>query len=141
MWLYENRIFLEEDIEDNVGFIYLIENTTTGKKYIGKKLFTRSKSFQKNKKKKTRRIQSDWLTYTGSNDMLNEHIDRGDTIKKTILHLCKSKGWLNYLETKEIFARDCLLNDVYYNDWVSVRVRRSHLKIVKPLKPNNKISS
>ena len=101
---------------------------TDYKHYVGKKLFTKPKTYQKNKKKKKTRVASDWLTYTGSNEQLNEDIKNGHSIKKEILHLCKSKGWCTYLESKEILVRDCLLSDKYYNYWISCKIRRSHLK-------------
>lgn len=128
MWLYEGKEFTEEMIGENVGFVYLITNHSSGKQYIGKKLFTKSKTFQKNKKKKRTRVASDWITYTGSNDQLNEDIQSGHSISKEILHLCESKGWCTYLETKEILSRDCLISDLYYNHWVSCKIRRTHLK-------------
>jgi hypothetical protein len=128
MWLYNEQEFTEDMIGDNVGFVYLITNLTNGRMYIGKKLFTRSKTYQKNKKKKKTRVSSDWMIYTGSNDRLNEDIIKGDQIKKEILHLCSSKGWCTYLETKEIIVRECLLDDKYYNNWFSARIRKTHLK-------------
>ena len=128
MWLYQEKEFTEDMIEDNVGFVYLITNTTNGKLYVGKKLFTKSKTYQKNKKKKRKRVSSDWMEYTGSNDMLNEDVQNGHQIKKEILHLCKSKGWCTYWETKEILMRDSLINDKYYNKWLSARIRSIHLK-------------
>lgn len=129
MWLYNGEEFTENMIEDNIGFVYLITNNTNGKKYLGKKLFTRSKTFQKNKKKKRKRVASDWLAYTGSNEQLNEDIKKGHSISKEILYLCKTKGWCTYLETKEILSRDCLIHDDWYNYWVSCKIRRTHLKI------------
>ena len=128
MWMYNNEVFTEDMIEDYIGLVYKIYNVSSGKTYIGKKFFKKSKTYQKNLKKKKKLVASDWETYTGSNDVLNEDIQKGDMIKKEILHLCKSKGMLSYMETKEIFERDCLLKDIYYNTWVSVRVRRNHLK-------------
>lgn len=128
MWIYNNIPFTEEMIGEHVGFVYVITNLTTGKMYVGKKLFTKSKTVQRNKKKKRTRVASDWLEYTGSNDVLNEDVQSGHVLKKEIIHLCKSKGWLSYMETKEILVRDCLLSDKYYNSWVSARIRRSHLK-------------
>lgn len=128
MWMYNNEVFTEDMIEDYIGFVYKIYNVSSGKTYIGKKFFKKSKTYQTNLKKKKKLVVSDWETYTGSNDILNEDIQKGDMIKKEILHLCKSKGMLSYMETKEIFERDCLLKDTYYNSWVSVKVRRNHLK-------------
>ena len=60
--------------EDCIGFVYLITNTATGRKYIGKKLAKFSKTSykvvtQKNgvkKKKKIKsKVESDWKTYYG----------------------------------------------------------------------------
>ena len=128
MWLYNDQEFTEDMIGDYIGFVYLITNHSNNKQYIGKKLFTKSKIYQKNNKKKRKRVSSDWMTYTGSNEELNEDVKKGDSITKTILHLCKSKGFCSYYESKEILTRDCLLSDKYYNTWLSVRIRRTHLK-------------
>jgi hypothetical protein len=127
-WIYNGTVFTEEMVDDNVGFVYIIYNLTKNKQYIGKKLFTKSKTYQKNKKKKKTRVASDWMTYTGSNEQLNEDIKNGDSIQKEILHLCKSKGWCSYLESKEILVRDCLILENYYNYWISCKIRRTHLK-------------
>lgn len=128
MWIYQGSEFTEDMIGDNVGFVYVITNHSNGKQYIGKKLFTKSKTYQKNKKKKRKRVSSDWMEYTGSNDQLNEDIQFGHTVSKEIIHLCKSRGWCTYLETKEIIVRDSLLDDKYYNNWFSARIRKAHLK-------------
>lgn len=128
MWIYDGKKFSEELIQDNVGFVYKIINTDNGKQYIGKKLFTKSKIYQKNKKKKRTRVSSDWIEYTGSNEELNEDIKNGAKIDKFIIHLCKSKGWCTYQETKEILTRDAIIDPMYYNSWVSCKIRRSHLK-------------
>lgn len=128
MWYYNNEIFTEDMILNNVGFVYIITNLTNNRKYIGKKLFTKSKTYQKNKKKKRKRVSSDWITYTGSNEELNIDIQKGHQIHKEIIHLCKSKGWMTYIETKEILNRDCLISEEYYNHWVSCKIRRNHLK-------------
>ena len=128
MWIYQNKLFTNDEINDNVGFVYLITNLDTGKKYVGKKLFTKSKTYQKNKKKRKTRVESDWLEYTGSNDLLNEEISQGANIHKEILHLCKTRGWMTYLETKEIIERNALLDENYYNYWFSAKVHGNHLK-------------
>jgi hypothetical protein len=128
MWLYNGTEFTEDMISDNVGFVYLIENLTNNRMYIGKKLFSKSKTYQKNKKKKKKRVSSDWMSYTGSNDQLNQDINNGHLVRKQILHLCKTKGWATYHETKEILVRDCLIDTKYYNQWLSARIRSSHLK-------------
>ena len=127
MWSYKDKQFTEEMIEDHVGFVYLITNNTTGMKYVGKKMFTRSKTYQKNKRKRRMRVASDWESYTGSNGLLNEHVEAGNDITKEILHLCTSKGWMSYYETLEILQRQALQDDKYYNQWISCKIQARHL--------------
>ena len=68
-WYYQNTP-VETLPDDCVGFVYLITNNSTGRKYIGKKLAKFSKTTYKtvklkngNKKKKRikTKIDSDWL--------------------------------------------------------------------------------
>ena len=81
-WYYQDTI-IEELPEDCVGFVYLITNVTSGRKYIGKKLAKFSKTSYKvvklkngaKKKKKIRsKIDSDWREYYGSNLELNADV-------------------------------------------------------------------
>jgi len=127
-WLYQGKQFDSDQIGDYVGFVYLISNTDTNMSYIGKKHFQRKKAYQKNKKRRTMLVESDWKNYCGSNDVLKEHASRGDNITKEILYLCLSKGWMSVIETKEILNRDALIKDDYYNNWCSLKVHAKHLK-------------
>lgn len=127
MWLYNGKEFTSDMKDDYVGFVYLIENLDNGMKYIGKKLFTSSKTYQRNKKKKRMRVESNWNEYTGSNELLNEHVSNGANLQKTILYLCKSKGWMSYFETLEILQRQAIQSNAYYNSWVSCKIQRKHL--------------
>jgi hypothetical protein len=107
----------------------MIENTITGRKYIGRKYFSKAGYKQVNGKRKKVRQPSDWQNYYGSNETLKEDVSilGEDKFVRTILHLCKTKSECSYLETKEIFARDALLSPQYYNDWVQCKIRRAHL--------------
>jgi hypothetical protein len=129
-WIYNNADFTEEQIGENYGFVYLITNLTTGKKYIGKKFFYSSRTKQVKGKKKRIKVSSDWQTYYGSNEELKKDviIHGKDKFKREIIHLCLSKGAAGYLEAKEQFVRGVLESDEYYNTWIMVRVRKSHLK-------------
>jgi len=135
MWLYENKEFEPENLDPKelYGFVYMIVNNETGKKYIGKKFFWSSKTRQVKGKRKRYKAESDWRDYYGSNAVLAEEVKSAGASKYTrfILHLCRSKAECAYLEAKEQFARDVLVSDEYYNDWVSVRVTRRHLVKVK----------
>lgn len=132
-WTYRGKSVGADDIGDNYGFVYLITDTLTGKKYVGKKLFWNKKVRFVKKKKKRTVVESDWKTYYGSNlELLAEIAKVGqDRFKREILHMCKSKGECNYWEAQEQFKRNVLLDDSYYNSWIMVKVNRSHLKKIK----------
>ena len=129
-WQYKDKDFTEEQIGENYGFVYLITNLKTGKKYIGKKFFYSSKTKQVKGKKKRIKVSSDWQTYYGSNEELKKDVimHGKECFKREILHLCLSKGAAGYLEAKEQFVNGVLESDEYYNTWIMVRVRKSHLK-------------
>ena len=129
-WTYKDKEFTENDIGDNYGFVYCITNTTNGRKYIGKKFFYSSKTKQVKGKKKKIKVLSDWQTYYGSSAELSKDVlSLGqENFSREIIHLCKSKGECGYLEAKEQFVRGVLESDEYYNTWIMVRVRKSHIK-------------
>jgi hypothetical protein len=132
-WTYNNIDFTEDLIGDNYGFVYQITNLTNGRKYIGKKFFYSSKTKQVKGKKKRYKASSDWQTYYGSSaELTKDVLSLGhDKFKREILYLCLSKGDCGYLEAKEQFVCGALESDEYYNTWIMVRVRKSHLKGIK----------
>jgi hypothetical protein len=129
-WLYDNKDFTEDLIGENYGFVYRITNMVDGRQYIGKKFFYTSKTRQVKGKKKRFKVSSDWQTYHGSSDILQKDVilHGQDNFKREIIHLCKSKGECGYLEAKEQFVNGVLESDMYYNSWIMVRVRKSHIK-------------
>jgi len=137
VWLYENRE-IQQLPEDCIGFVYLITNNITGRKYIGKKLAKFSKTTYKvvklkngNKKRKRikSKIDSDWQLYYGSNDQLNKDIDTlgAENFTRHILYYCKSKAECSYVEAREQFNHKVLESNDYYNGQISVRVHGSHI--------------
>jgi len=137
-WLFESKT-IQVLPEDCVGFVYLITNNTTGRKYIGKKLAKFSKTTYKtvklkngNKKKKKIRgkIESDWQTYYGSNEQLNKDVAEfgNQNFTREILYYCKSKAECSYIEAREQFSRRVLESDDWYNGHIQVRVHGSHIK-------------
>ena len=129
-WQYNNNDFTEDLVGENYGFVYLITNLVTNRKYIGKKLFYFSKTKQVKGKKKKYKAPSDWQTYYGSNEELKKDVQThgAENFKREITHLCESKGECSYLEAKEQFINDALISDDYYNTWIMVRVRKSHIQ-------------
>ena len=129
-WIYNDKDFTEQEIGDNYGFVYIITHLTTGKKYVGKKFFysVRTKII-KGKRKKLKSF-SDWQTYYGSNSELQNDVQTYgvESFKREILHLCRSKGECSYLEAKEQFDRCVLESTDYYNAWIMVKVRKTHIK-------------
>ena len=138
VWLFENS---QVDVlpDDCVGFVYLITNNATGKRYIGKKLakFSRTtyrvvkqKNGIKKRKKIKSKIDSDWQLYYGSNDQLNKDIQQLGTqsFTREILFYCGSKAECSYIEAREQFRHQVLESDDYYNGQISVRVHGSHIK-------------
>jgi len=137
-WLFESKT-IEVLPEDCVGFVYLITNNTTGRKYIGKKLAKFSKTTYRtvklkngNKKRKKIRgkIESDWQTYYGSNEQLNKDVERlgAGNFTREILYYCRSKAECSYIEAREQFSRRVLESDDWYNGHIQVRVHGSHIK-------------
>lgn len=128
-WSYNGLPFTEEDVGNSYGFVYEIVNLTNNRRYIGKKFFTKAGTRQIKGKKKKVRLSSGWENYWSSSDELKEDVKKlGDeNFTRTILYLCKSRSECSYRETKEIFIRDALLTDDYYNKWVSCKIHKAHV--------------
>ena len=137
-WTYQ-RTTVETLPEDCVGFVYLITNTVSGRKYIGKKLAKFSKTTYRvvklkngNKKRKKIRskIDSDWQTYWSSSDELKKDIESlgQENFTREILFYCKSKSECTYIEARTQFERKVLESDEYYNGQISCRIHQSHIK-------------
>jgi hypothetical protein len=129
-WQHNGKDFTEDLIGDNYGFVYCITNTKNNRKYIGKKFFYSAKTKQVKGKKKRYKAASDWQTYYGSNDNLRKDVLQlgHDKFTREIIHLCKTKGECGYLEAKEQFVRGVIESENYYNTWIMVRVRDTHIK-------------
>ena len=132
MWLYENREY-NETPEEYQGFVYEIEELSTGKKYIGKKNFWRPKILPKNSKRTRRvrtRVESDWKNYFGSSKEVQALVESNgiENYKREILRLCKTKGEMSYYEAKLQFENDVLLSDQYYNEFIGCKIHSKHIK-------------
>lgn len=102
----------EFDENSNYGFVYLIENTISGKKYIGQKKFAA--------------LCYKWQSYTSSSIPLNNDIRvyGKDKFKFKILIICKTSKDLNESEKSTQLEHDVLNSRLpsgellYYNKYV-----------------------
>lgn len=132
MWYYKGKEY-DETPEEYQGFVYLIAELDTNKKYIGKKNFWKPKVLPKNSKRSRRvrtRVESDWKDYYGSNKELQLLVEsKGiENYRRDILRLCKTKGEMSYYEAKLQFEHDVLLRDDYYNEFIGCKIHSRHLK-------------
>jgi hypothetical protein len=98
----------EFDPKDWFGFLYEIEQKSTGRTYIGKKFFTHKR--QKTKANKSRTKESDWAYYTSSSESVNALIDECGKLdfEFRIVLLCSGRCMLGYEEESYQRARDVL---------------------------------
>ena len=85
MWLHEGKQ-LEIVPEDAYGFVYLITNNVTGRKYIGKKLFWFKKIKTVKGKRKRIKVESDWRDYWSSSDDVKKDV-------KELGEYLRARGW------------------------------------------------
>ena len=117
-WLYEGKPFTSDDIGDFFGYVYCITNIETGKKYIGRKYFTSCRKPRSGKSKRRVTTESDWKRYYGSSKELKSDVkELGRSVfKREILSLHRTKGWVNYEETRQLFLNNVLSEDEnFYN--------------------------
>ena len=131
MWYYRNELYNEAP-KEYMGFVYLITDTVANKKYIGKKLFWNKRKLKPLKGKLRKRIQiveSNWKSYYGSNEQLQQLVEESDSVRfeREILHLCEKKGIMGYLEAREQFDRNVLLSDEYYNEFIGCKIHSKHV--------------
>jgi hypothetical protein len=129
-WMFLERDFNSIDVGDNFGFVYLITNLTNQRQYIGRKYFWSFRT-PKGKKRKVKQ-ESDWKKYYGSCPELKDDIKLfgKENFSREIISLHKTKGKVNYEETKQLFVNGVLTESLddgipkYYNSNVLGRYYR-----------------
>lgn len=129
MWMYDNEEItsIEQVPEGAMGFVYLLINLETGRRYIGKKYLYSERKTKLGKKevaalenkrlKKWKMVkkESEWLNYTSSSEEIKKEIAEGVQFSKIILQWTYSKMETYYLEVKLQFKNDVLESDEWYN--------------------------
>lgn len=130
MWYYEDQPVETVDLDKFYGFVYVIENLKTGRKYIGKKLLKHRKTKQVKGKKKRILVESDWQSYYGSNKRLLEDVEEfgKENFRRTILKWCSTKGEASYWELFHQMTNHVLFDENYYNEFVGVKIHSRHIK-------------
>lgn len=138
-WTFEGVEVTE--LPDCVGFVYLIINNKSNKRYIGKKLshFTKTsvktvtlKSGIKKKKKVKTQVESDWRTYWSSSvELQNDVKELGEeNFTREILFYCQSKGTLSYIELREQILNKVLEDStLWYNGIIQAKIHRNHVRL------------
>ncbi len=137
-WTYQGNP-VEQLPEDCAGFVYIITNLQSQRKYIGKKLakFRRTKqrvvkfkNGNRRKRKIRTQVESDWRDYYGSSPELLRDIESlgKENFSREILYFCQSRAQCSYIEAREQFNRQVLESDGWYNGHIQVRVHGSHIR-------------
>lgn len=124
-WLLDEKLTQLDELP--FGFIYIITNNISNRKYIGKKqcITTKKRPPLKGKKnKRHEKVETDWKSYTSSSNDVNNDIKsigiHNFTFK--IVKYCNSKWELSYHEAKIQFEREVLLTNEYYNGIINLRI-------------------
>ncbi len=139
-WIDQSGKCVNKQPDNIYGFVYLITNLNNGRIYVGKKAFLYNKKTRLSKKAKKvtgkrvkrEQIDSQWLKYFGSSiDLKADVALLGEgSFKREILHLCKNKAQMNYMEAKEQFQRGVLeMGDKSYNKWIGIKAFKSQFII------------
>jgi len=132
-WTYKDEPVTDEVIGDAYGFVYVITNNTNGRRYIGRKYFTKAGYKTVKGKRKKIRLSSGWEDYYGSNKTLLEDVAKhgAENFSRAIIKMCKNKSECSYWETHYIFQFEALLSDRWYNEWVTCKISAKHLASLK----------
>ena len=132
-WTYNNEPVTEEIIGDAYGFVYVITNELSGRRYVGRKYFTKAGYKTVKGKRKKLRVSSGWEDYYGSNKTLLEDVKNlgAENFSRAIIKMCKNKSECSYWETHYIFQFEALLSDRWYNEWVTCKISAKHLASLK----------
>ena len=129
-WYYQGTAFTSNDIGDFFGFVYVITNVQSGRKYIGRKYFWQKRKPRTGGRRVT--SESNWKKYYGSSGELKQDINNcgHNSFRREILSLHTTGGKTNFEETRQLFANNVLTESLtdgtpaYYNSNILGRYYR-----------------
>ena len=130
-WQYLGKSLTDDLIpEKAIGFIYLIVQKSTKKKYIGRKMLTSASTKTVNGKKKKVRKESDWRDYWSSSPTIKQYIKDNGTqdFTREVLVFVSSKGMLAYAEEYALYTVGALEKDDWLNENIRAKIYRSWCK-------------
>lgn len=119
--------------EGMIGFVYIIHDLPNSMKYVGKKLAITTRKqppLRGNKNKRHKQVETNWRDYYGSSERLCDMVAAfgPQQFEREIIHWCRNKNEMSYLEAKEQFDRRVLHDDTYYNGIINCRITGRGLK-------------
>lgn len=123
---------IPDNINDYIGFIYIIFNLTNEKYYIGQKKFWKIEKKPPLKCMKRKRLvkkATDWQNYYGSSEELQKDVKffGKDNFKRVIVECYTRKSMMNYYETKLQFDNNVLFDTNSYNRIINCRINKNQL--------------
>lgn len=115
-WLYKGKPVEDEDLKGKAGFVYLITDLTTNRRYVGRKYLKFSRKLKRSDKRRTT-FESDWRDYWGSSEELHKLVEEkgNESFKREIIAFGKTKGEVNYAEVFIMF----LVGAMESEDWIN----------------------
>lgn len=125
-WLFNGEPF--DDCSDYAGFVYLIIDNTTRKRYIGKKFFWTHRKVKGKRGKVT--SESAWKKYYGSNDEIKQLVKEygGSRFSRHILSLHSLVRDVSYEEVRLQYALRVLeeVDDEGSPTWYNASISGKH---------------
>jgi hypothetical protein len=120
-WLFNGQPFTSEDLQktDFEGFVYLIIEKATGKKYIGKKSFYSTRKVKGKARRQT--SESDWESYFSSSDEIKRlvRLYGHDAFERHIISLHLTFGDAGFNEVRLQFVYNVLEDENFFNDAIN----------------------
>jgi len=132
-WIHQGTPLESCDVTDYQGMVYLIRCEENGKQYIGKKFFWSVRKLpplKGKKRKRTKKVESDWKDYYGSSNALKEDIMQYGHVRfsRFVLELCYTKTQCAYYELKHQVDSEAIISENYYNDFIGGKINGRHLQ-------------